>query len=264
MYDRISKISRMYVQIYFQQYFSHRKDESRDMKTKTFLILEDGHIFSGIGIGSPREVISEIVFNTSMTGYPEILTDPSYAGQAVCMTYPLIGNYGICYEDRQSNQVWPDALIAREFSRTFSNFRSQDSIQNYLKSYDIPAIEGIDTRALAKVLREHGTMNGMVTTNSNYDLSQIIPKLKKHKNQYPVRKVTCSKKQIFEGTGFKVALMDFGAKKNIVDSLRQLGCEVTIYPAFTKAEEIFRINRMGLYSQTVRGIRENIPILSEK
>ncbi|QOV20111.1 carbamoyl phosphate synthase small subunit [Blautia liquoris] len=247
------------------------------MKTKTFLILEDGHIFSGIGIGSPREVISEIVFNTSMTGYPEILTDPSYAGQAVCMTYPLIGNYGICYEDRQSNQVWPDALIAREFSRTFSNFRSQDSIQNYLKSYDIPAIEGIDTRALAKVLREHGTMNGMVTTNSNYDLSQIIPKLKKHKNQYPVRKVTCSKKQIFEGTGFKVALMDFGAKKNIVDSLRQLGCEVTIYPAFTKAEEIFSDKPDGIilsngpgdpreYTDIVREVRKiydfDIPVFA--
>ena len=212
---------------------------------KTFLILEDGHVFSGTGIGSPKEVISEIVFNTSMTGYQEILTDPSYAGQAVCMTYPLIGNYGICYEDQQSKKPWPDAFIVKELSRVPSNFRSQNSIQDYLKHYDIPGIEGIDTRALAKVLRENGTMNGMITTNSDFNLNQIISKLKTYKNEYPVKKVTCPEKHVLKGTGLKVALMDFGVKRNIVDSLQKLGCEVTIYPASTSAEEIFAGKRSG-------------------
>ncbi len=107
---------------------------------KAFLILEDGHVFTGTSIGSAREVISEIVFNTSMTGYLEVLTDPSYAGQAVVMTYPLIGNYGICYEDMESGRPWPDGYIVRELSRMPSNFRSEDTIQNFLKEYDIPGI----------------------------------------------------------------------------------------------------------------------------
>ena len=121
---------------------------------KAFLILEDGHVFTGTSIGSQKEIISEIVFNTSMTGYLEVLTDPSYAGQAVCMTYPLIGNYGICYEDQESLRPWPDGYIVRELSRMPSNFRSQDTIQNFLKKFDIPGIAGIDTRALTKILRE--------------------------------------------------------------------------------------------------------------
>ena len=114
---------------------------------KAFLILEDGHVFSGTSIGSAREVISEIVFNTSMTGYLEVMTDPSYAGQAVCMTYPLIGNYGICYEDQESNRPWIDGYIVRELSRIPSNFRSVDTIQHFLEKHDIPGICGIDTRA---------------------------------------------------------------------------------------------------------------------
>ena len=119
---------------------------------KAFLILEDGHVFTGTSIGSRKEIISEIVFNTSMTGYLEVLTDPSYAGQAVCMTYPLIGYYGICYEDQESLRPWPDGYIVRELSRMPSNFRCEDSIQNFLKRYDIPGIAGIDTRALTKEL----------------------------------------------------------------------------------------------------------------
>ena len=124
---------------------------------KAFLILEDGHVFTGTSIGAKKEVISEIVFNTSMTGYLEVLTDPSYAGQAVCMTYPLIGNYGICYEDTESLRPWPDGYIVRELSRTPSNFRCEDTIQNFLKRFDIPGIAGIDTRALTRILREKGT-----------------------------------------------------------------------------------------------------------
>ena len=128
---------------------------------KAYLILEDGTVFAGTSIGSTREVISEIVFNTSMTGYLEVLTDPSYAGQAVVMTYPLIGNYGICRADMESAKPWPDGYIVRELSRIPSNFRSEDTIQNFLKIHDIPGICGIDTRALTKILRENPPDEGV-------------------------------------------------------------------------------------------------------
>ena len=205
---------------------------------KAFLILEDGTVFEGSSIGSTREVISEIVFNTSMTGYLEVLTDPSYAGQAVCMTYPLIGNYGICFEDQESLKPWPDGYIVRELSRLPSNFRSEDTIQHFLEVHDIPGIAGIDTRALTQILREKGTMNGMITTNENYNIEEILPKLKAYKTGKVVEKVTCSEKYVLPGDGPKVALMDFGAKRNIARSLNERGCQVTVYPAQTTAEEI--------------------------
>ena len=213
---------------------------------KAFLILEDGHVFTGTSIGSKKEVISEIVFNTSMTGYLEVLADPSYAGQAVCMTYPLIGNYGICYEDQESLRPWPDGYIVRELSRLPSNFRSQDTIQNFLKRFDIPGIAGIDTRALTRILREEGTMNGMITTKEYQDLDEIIPKLKAYTTGKVVEKVTCSEKTVLKGNGPKVALMDFGAKNNIARSLNARGCQVTIYPAGTTAEEILKASPDGI------------------
>lgn len=243
---------------------------------KAFLLLEDGTVFSGTHIGADKDVISEIVFNTSMAGYLEVLTDPSYAGQAVCMTYPLIGNYGVCKDDMESSKPWPDGLIVRELSRIPSNFRMDYSIQEFLEQNDVPGIAGIDTRALTKILREKGTMNGMITTNENYILDEVIPKLKAYTTGKVVEKVTCSEKyeitaskeltdngpisglavfnkEDFEagkretrpsmvheinGAGLKVALMDFGAKANIAHSLAQRGCNVTVYPALTKAEEI--------------------------
>ncbi|MCR4568748.1 MAG: carbamoyl phosphate synthase small subunit, partial [Pseudobutyrivibrio sp.] len=156
---------------------------------KAFLILEDGTVFEGTSIGSTREVISEIVFNTSMTGYLEVLTDPSYAGQAVCMTYPLIGNYGIT-PDMESGKPWPDGFIVRELSRIPSNFRCEGTIQDFLVKYDIPGIAGIDTRALTKILREKGTMNGMITTNENFDFEAIKPQLNAYTTGDVVSKVT--------------------------------------------------------------------------
>ena len=213
---------------------------------KAFLILSDGNVFEGTSIGAEREVISEIVFNTSMTGYLEVLTDPSYAGQAVVMTYPLIGNYGICYADEESGRPWPDGFIVRELSRVPSNFRSEDSIQNFLKENNIPGIAGIDTRALTKILREKGTMNGMITTNENYNLDEILPKLKEYTTGKVVEKVTCEEKYVLPGDGFKVALMDFGAKRNIARSLNKRGCNVTVYPALTTAEEILKSNPDGI------------------
>ncbi len=217
---------------------------------KAHLILEDGNVFTGTSIGSTREVISEIVFNTSMTGYLEVLTDPSYAGQAVVMTYPLIGNYGIT-PDMESERPWPDGYIVRELSRMPSNFRSQGTIQDFLVKYDIPGIAGIDTRALTKILREKGTMNGMITTNDNYNIEEIIPRLKAYTTGNVVDKVTCAEKGVLKGQGRaagakRVALLDLGAKKNIARSLSERGCEVTIYPAHTTAEEILAANPDGI------------------
>ena len=227
-------------------YKKSRSERKTGESMKAFLILEDGTVFTGTSIGSKKEIISEIVFNTSMTGYLEVLTDPSYAGQAVCMTYPLIGNYGICHEDQESLRPWPDGYIGRELSRMPSNFRSEDTIQNFLKQYDIPGIAGIDTRALTKLLREKGTMNGMITTDAAYKLEEIIPRLKAYNTGKVVECVTCEEKTVLKGEGPKVALMDFGAKDNIAKSLNERGCEVTIYPAFTKAEEILKTNPDGI------------------
>ncbi len=251
---------------------------------KAFLILEDGTVFEGIHIGADKDIISEIVFNTSMAGYLEVLTDPSYAGQAVCMTYPLIGNYGICRDDMESLKAWPDGFIVRELSRIPSNFRNDCSIQQFLEENNVPGIAGIDTRALVKILREKGTMNGMITTDENYKLDEIQPRLKAYTTGKVVEKVSCKEKYFLRavtelsqngplsgfarfdkdaygrgereprpalvkelnGAGLKVALMDFGAKNNIARSLASRGCEVTVYPALTSAEEIIAAKPDGI------------------
>ncbi len=212
---------------------------------KAFLILEDGTVFEGVSIGSTREIISEIVFNTSMTGYLEVLTDPSYAGQAVVMTYPLIGNYGICYEDMESMHPWPDGYIVRELSRMPSNFRSEASIQEFLEKNDIPGICGIDTRALTKLLREKGTMNGMITTKE-YQASEVVEHIRAYRCEKVVEKVSCKEKKVLDNSGFHVALLDLGAKDNIARSLHKRGCKVTIYPAYTTAEEILSSGPDGI------------------
>ena len=251
---------------------------------KAFLILEDGTVFEGTHIGTDREIVSEIVFNTSMAGYLEVLTDPSYAGQAVCMTYPLIGNYGVCREDMESRKAWPDGFIVRELSRLPGNFRSDMTIQEFLMEQDIPGIAGIDTRALTRILREKGTMNGMITTNEQYDLEQILPKLKAYTTGKVVELVTC--KETYElkgarelsdngpisgssrfealdyekgirekkpsmvrelnGKGLRVALLDLGAKDNIAKSLAARGCDVSVYPAFTLADQIIASDPDGI------------------
>ena len=178
---------------------------------KAFLILEDGTVLTGESFGAAREVISEVVFNTSMTGYLEILTDPSYAGQSVVMTYPLIGNYGICMEDMESIHPWPKALIVRECAKLASNFRNEMTLDEFLKKYDVPGISGIDTRHLTRILREYGVMNGMITTREDFDLDEVVKQLKEYKVQGVVREVSCKEKRVLPGDGFKVALMDFAA-----------------------------------------------------
>ena len=231
---------------------------------KAYLILEDGTVFTGKSIGSTKEIISEIVFNTSMTGYLEVLTDPSYAGQAVVMTYPLIGNYGICYEDMESAKPWPDGYIVRELSRMPSNFRCEGTIQEFLEKHDIPGIAGIDTRALTKILREKGTMNGMITTCEYEDLSEVLPKIAAYNTGKVVEKVTCTEKYVLEGNGPKVALLDLGAKRNIARNLNRRGCEVTVYPADTPAEEVLKTNPDGIMLSNGPGDpAENTEIIKE-
>lgn len=212
---------------------------------KAYLILEDGTVFEGVNIGSARETVSEIVFNTSMTGYLEVLTDPSYAGQAVVMTYPLIGNYGIT-PDMESERPWTNGYIVRELSRMPSNFRSEGTIQDFLLKYDIPGIAGIDTRSLTKILRDRGTMNGMITTKKDYCMEEILPRIQSWQMGSVVEQATCREKYVLKGTGKKVALLDLGAKKNIAQSLNQRGCEVTVYPAYTKADEILASRPDGI------------------
>lgn len=257
---------------------------------KARLILEDGTVFTGKHIGADKDVVSEIVFNTSMAGYTEVFTDPSYAGQAVCMTYPLIGNYGVCLEDMESERPWVDAIIVRELSHVASNFRCDMTIQEFMTKYEIPGIEGIDTRALVRHLRDKGTMNGYLTTNDKLTYEDVVDKLHAYTTGDVVSKVSC-KEKIFRqgvadiaengplsgsasfnkedyeaclkgdlskrekrpaivkelnGKGLKVALLDLGAKKNIADSLVARGCDVTIYPFDTSAEEILRDKPDGI------------------
>lgn len=230
---------------------------------KAFLILEDGTVFTGTSIGSAREVISEIVFNTSMTGYLEVLTDPSYAGQAVVMTYPLIGNYGIT-PDMESKKAWPDGYIVRELSRVPSNFRCEGTIQDFLKEQDIPGIAGIDTRSLTKILREKGTMNGMITVNEDYDLEEILPRLKAYHVGDVVSKVTCKEVYTLKGDGPKVALLDFGAKNNIAKSLNRRGCQVTVYPAHTAAKDLIAANPDGIMLSNGPGDPETCTAIIEE
>lgn len=255
---------------------------------KAYLILEDGTVFEGQSIGAPGEVVSEIVFNTSMTGYLEVLTDPSYAGQAVVMTYPLIGNYGVARQDMESKKAWPDGYIVRELSRIPSNFRSEDTIQNFLSDQNIPGISGIDTRALTKLLREKGTMNGMITTTSYGDLTEPLNRIRAYRVHGVVAATSCKEKYVIKpsdptaeptsirtaekpeslkkraGTGWRVALLDLGAKKNIAQSLSERGCQVTVYPSDTVAEEILAAHPDGIMLSNGPGDpKENVEIIRQ-
>ena len=208
------------------------------------LILEDGTVFSGTSIGAQKTVISEIVFNTSMTGYLEVLTDPSYAGQAITMTYPLIGNYGVT-PDREADKIFAAGYIVREISRYASNFRCEGQLEDFLKEQSIPGICGIDTRALTKLLRDKGTMNGMITTEE-IAVEEVLPKIRAYRVGDVVSRVTCPAVYSLRGKGFRVALLDLGSKKNIVECLLNRGCSVTVFPAHTPAETILRMEPDGI------------------
>ncbi len=213
---------------------------------KAYLILEDGHVFEGEAFGAIKEVISEFVFNTSMTGYVEVLTDPSYAGQSVVMTYPLIGNYGVCLEDQESRKPYVEGFVVNELARLGSNFRKNMDLDEYCKENDIPGIQGVDTRYITKVIRNEGCMNGMITTNHYEDLTEVLAKMKAFKVTGVVEATTCKEPCTMGSGDKKVALYDFGAKNNIARELVKRGCTVTVYPASTPASTIIEGNYDGV------------------
>lgn len=209
-----------------------------------YLILENGMTFKGEGFGAPGDVTAEIVFTTAMTGYLETLTDKSYTGQAIVQTFPLIGNYGIIPEDVESNMIGTSAYIVREWCDHPSNFRSTRDLNTYLKARGIVGLCKIDTRALTKVLREHGTMNGLITDSpANVDLDMI----KAYKCIDPVSLVS-TKKMYIEGNGSKkVALLDFGMKENIARCLTGRDCTVYVFPSTSTVKDILSVNPDGVF-----------------
>jgi carbamoyl-phosphate synthase small subunit len=205
------------------------------------LILENGIMFEGNIFGHLEESVGEVVFNTGMTGYQEILTDPSYYGQIVTMTYPLIGNYGINLEDVESKSPKVKGFIVREKCDYPNNFRCEMELEGYFKQNKIIGLEGIDTRALTKILRNNGTMKGIIATKE-LSQSEIEQKFKNFNNSDAVMKVTTEKTYTVEGEGIHVAVMDFGIKENILRSFKERKCKLTIFPAHAKAEEILKVN----------------------
>ena len=209
------------------------------MKAK--LILENGIVFEGKAFGYLKESVGEVVFNTGMTGYQEVLTDPSYYGQIVTMTYPLIGNYGINLEDMESSYPKVKGFIVREKCASPSNFRCELEIETFLNNNKIIGLEGIDTRALTKILRENGTMKGVITLDE-LSAEEALKKTELYSNKDAVFNVTTSETYEFYGSGKHIAIMDFGVKQNIINSFVKRNCRVTIFPATTSAEEVLNVN----------------------
>ena len=213
---------------------------------KAYLILENGTIFEGKSFGAAGEAIGEIVFTTAMTGYLETLTDPSYYGQIVVQTFPLIGNYGVIPEDFESECPHVKAYIVRDWCQEPSNFRCEGDLDTFLKQHNIVGLYGIDTRQLTKIVRESGVMNGkIVPEGSSFGLTD----LKNYTIVEAVKNTTCSEEKTFEPEGEvkrKVVLYDFGAKHNIGRELVKRGCEVTVVPAYTKAERIKELAPDGI------------------
>ena len=209
------------------------------MKAK--LILENGVVFEGKAFGYLKECVGEVVFNTGMTGYQEVLTDPSYYGQIVTMTYPLIGNYGINLEDLESKEPKVRGFIVREKCQYPNNFRCELELETYLAQNKILGLDGIDTRALTKILRNNGTMKGIIVLD-NSNLEDVKDKLEAFSNRDAVSIVSTNKKYEISGEGKNVAIIDFGIKQNIIRNFVKRGCNVTVFPYDFKAEEVLDIN----------------------
>lgn len=217
------------------------------MSSKRYLVLENGKTFEGVALGAAGESVSEIVFTTSMTAYLETLTDPSYKGQSVVQTFPLIGNYGIITPDKEGLKPYVSGYIVRTACDAPSNFRCEEVLDKYLKDNDIPGIKGIDTRALTRVLRECGTMNGMICDDPSH---ADIEAIKSYRITDPVSEVSIKEEKVYEAEGEKVAvvaLMDYGVKYNIIRSLTKRGCEVHLMPSKTTAEKIRELAPDGLF-----------------
>ena len=214
------------------------------------LLLADGRIFEGRSFGYQGETVGEVCFNTGMTGYQEILTDPSYCKQIVTMTSPHIGNYGINEEDIESENIQVAGFVIKEETMTPSNWRSTQSLGEYLKKNKIVGIKEIDTRSLTRHIRDKGAMNGIISSN-DLDIQSLEKKLKKFPDMNGLdlaKDVTTQKKYKWPGKGqYKVAVIDFGIKKNILRLLSDAGCELTVFPASIKAEDILSFEPDGVF-----------------
>jgi len=219
---------------------------------RAILALEDGRIFRGRSWAASTEAYGEMVFNTSMTGYQEVLTDPSYAGQIVCMTYPLIGNYGVNSADAESARPWVEGFVVREASRVASNWRSEETLADYLVRWNIVAIEGIDTRALVRHIRDKGAMRACISA-IDADENSIIEKARRApsmENRELASVVTTRERYEVPATGqerFHVVCYDFGVKRNSLRELALAGCRVTVVPAGTHAAEVLAMKPDGVY-----------------
>ncbi|HET7751449.1 MAG TPA: glutamine-hydrolyzing carbamoyl-phosphate synthase small subunit [Terriglobales bacterium] len=233
---------------------------------QTILALEDGRIFRGKGYGAKAECYGEVVFNTSITGYQEIFTDPSYAGQIVVLTNPEIGNYGTNPEDIEANRPYIEGLVVREFSRVASNWRSQEVAEEYLERFKIPVISDIDSRALVRHLRDHGVMRGVISSLEN-DTEKLVAKARAipKMDGTDLAKVVTTKQRYIWDVGersheptevvgvkdapprFEVVAYDYGIKHNILRKLRAEGCRVTVVPAETSSEEVLALKPDGIF-----------------
>lgn len=212
-----------------------------------YLCLADGRIFTGKSIGLAGETTGEVVFNTSMTGYQEILTDPSYAGQIIALTYPLIGNYGINKKDEESPGINARGLIIKELCNQPSNYRTEQNLHSYLVAQGIVGIRDVDTRALTRHLRSAGTMMGLISTDDDLaELQKRAAALEPSTGPELVTSVTAKSSSTLEGGSYPVVVVDFGAKGNITSSLRSLDCRVTIVPAQASAAEILAFKPWGI------------------
>lgn len=239
---------------------------SEDKGVKAKIVLEDGRIFQGYSFGATGTTFGEIVFNTSMSGYQEILTDPSYKGQIVTMTYPLIGNYGVNTQDVESSKPFVEAFIVKECSRIASNWRATDTLAAYLNKNNIIGIEGVDTRALTRHMRLMGAMKAVISTEDLDDKS-LLKKVKAAPGLLGidlVKEVTCRKAYKWNDEGnYHVVVLDCGVKLNILRSLASNGCKVTVVPAYTSAEEILKYKPDGIMLSNGPGDPEPVTYVIE-
>ncbi|MBI4353338.1 MAG: glutamine-hydrolyzing carbamoyl-phosphate synthase small subunit [Candidatus Omnitrophica bacterium] len=233
-------------------------------KKEAILALEDGAVFRGFSFGAEGEAYGEVVFNTSMTGYQEILTDPSYKGQMVCMTYPLIGNYGVNPEDVESTQPFVEAFIVKESSRVYSNWRANEDLGSYLKRHRIVGIEGVDTRALTRHLREEGAKKAVIST-ADLDPKSLVKKAKDSpglEGRDLIQEVTCKKPYAWNQEGkYRVVAIDSGIKRSILKNLAACGCRVEVAPAAAAKEEILSFKPHGLFLSNGPGDPEALPYI---
>lgn len=220
---------------------------------KAVILLQDGTVFEGTRFGADRDALCEMVFNTGLTGYHELLTDASYAGQGIVMASPIMGNYGVFEEHAESWCPWAEALIVRDLTRLENDARKAGALERYLQEYGIPGMTGVDTRGLILRLRSSGTMNGLIADAEGFDREEALTRLAAHTNIHPVARVSCRETSFYpanadasNGRRYKVALVDLGLKRGILRSLNAAGCDVTVYPWDTPAADILSANPDGV------------------